>query len=77
MKQTKKIHQICAWFLILMVGILQGCDRTTKETEKVAEASLYQEQEEEGLSWETAAHTPFGKYPEPVACTVGLSLIHI
>ena len=71
MKQTKKIHQICAWFLILMVGILQGCDRTTKETEKVAEASLYQEQEEEGLSWETAAHTPFGKYPEPVACTVG------
>ena len=38
MKQTKKIHQICAWFLILMVGILQGCDRTTKETEKVAEA---------------------------------------
>ena len=23
------------------------------------------------LSWETAQHTPFGKYPEPVACTVG------
>lgn len=59
-------------FLGCFLGILlvSGCAEKDGETEKGRTAEQAEGQEEE-LSWQEAAHTPYGKYPELVTYTLG------
>lgn len=70
MKRSNHRCRICAWLMLLMLGGLVGCDQAEQPQKESIYPPVAEEQEGE-LSWEAAEHTPFGKYPEPVACTVG------
>ena len=70
MKRSNHRCRICAWLMLLMLGGLVGCDPAEQPQKESVHPPVAEEQEGE-LSWETAQHTPFGKYPEPVTCTVG------